>query len=724
MPTLEATANSREAATSRPLVPQVGPDRKSCWIVFAVLFVVAFAFTLHTRHVWEDFYITYRASKNLATGNGLTFTPGERVHSFTSPLGTLLPAVASLMTFNQSDTGALWIFRLMSIAAYAAAGVVLWQLARRLFRHAFVGVFIVALMATDAKIIDYTINGMETPYLLLFLAWTMYALFLTPPRLALHLGLSWAGLMWSRPDSCVYIAAIAIGTLLFKRQDDFWRGRWELLKTFVIAGCITTAVYGPWIVWAWWYYGSPVPHTVIAKGMLMPKATPEAVMGWIVDFPKRIFTTGASLGTIFMPPYALHTGWPGWAIAISRYLATAAILVWMLPFVRREARIASFTFLCGNFYLNYFSNYYAPWYVPTLTVLAFITLAGLLDSIAGWFRREPRDAVGLPMHWSFKAVAMLVPLGALALLVCTAHQMRHSQSIVENGNRRAIGEWLKANANSPRDTAFFECLGYLGFFSGLKIYDWPGLGSPEVVEARRDSTTLGDYTQYFPELITELHPDWLVLRASEVFQVKELMPDLLTKYYRLAKTFDVRDQVKAVRFLPGRGYLEFDAYFEVYRRNWDPKSEPGPENRPPDKMVPITVGRFVVNQTWAGPAFHSLGHISAHAPSLLASNIPAETKSISGAFGFFPGAYENAPQSTPGAIFSVRLVTKSGERIPLFSKTLTPTEETSHRGDQTFSFELPNDPSHYNLVEFVIDTIPGKNNAFGWTYWRMLKFEL
>ena len=63
---------------------------------FAILGVVALIpmlFALYTKNAWEDWYITYRASKNLALGHGLVFTPGERVHSFTSPIGTLIPAL-------------------------------------------------------------------------------------------------------------------------------------------------------------------------------------------------------------------------------------------------------------------------------------------------------------------------------------------------------------------------------------------------------------------------------------------------------------------------------------------------------------------------------------------------------------------------------------------------------------------------------------------------------
>ncbi|MDB6167693.1 MAG: hypothetical protein JWM88_557 [Verrucomicrobia bacterium] len=699
------------------------PTRRSCQTVFLILFGIGIVWSFYTKHVWEDFYITYRASKNLATGNGLTFTVGERVHSFTSPLGVLLPALASVLTGNRSDTAALWIFRLLSIATYAGAGVILWQMARRLFADVWPAVFLVVLFATDAKTIDFTVNGMETPYVLFFLSWTLAALFLSPPRQALHLGLSWAGLMWSRPDSFIYIGAISVGALLFLRFTPFWLGRWRLLKNYLLGGAITTVLYLPWLLWAWWYYGSPVPHTVIAKGLLLPKANLSAIIYWLKDFPGRIIHTGASLGTTFMPPYGEHSGWPEWAVRISFYLALAILVTWLVPFVRREARVASFGFFVGHFYLNYIANFHSPWYVPTVTLLAFVALAGILDSLLQGVRQvspeSGADATPRRRHPLLIGIPLLIPLGAFALFLCTAYEMRMSQMISETGNRRKIGEWLHANA-SPKDTVFLECLGYIGFFSNLKMYDFPGLCSPEVVAVRLQSPTKGDYVQYFPELITALHPDWLVLRSSEVSQVDMLMPDILNRYYQRVQTFDVRDKVAAVRFLPGRPYLDFDARFEVFHRNWDPAIENGPYKMP-GHVIPISIRSLVTNQTWAGPAINSKGNITAHAPSVLATLIPKGVRSVSGRFGFFPGSYEKERDSTSGAIFTVSVIDAARAKTVIFRQVLTPHEETSQRGDQPFAADLP--AGDHPNIEFAIDPLPGKSNAYGWTYWSNLKFE-
>src|SRR6266566_3956578 len=82
-------------------------------IAFLVPFLCALAFSVAADHAWEDWYITYRSSKNLATGFGLVYDVGERVHSFTSPLGTLIPALIRLVSIGASDGVVLWLFRVI-----------------------------------------------------------------------------------------------------------------------------------------------------------------------------------------------------------------------------------------------------------------------------------------------------------------------------------------------------------------------------------------------------------------------------------------------------------------------------------------------------------------------------------------------------------------------------------------------------------------------------------
>ena len=136
--------------------------------VFLAAAILALGWTLATDHVWEDYWITFRSSKNLATGHGLLHQHGERLHTFTSPLGVLLPAFCSLLTGNPSALAALWLFRLMGVAAFGGAAALFGASASAMKMPRIVPVVLVLWLMTDKKSLDLAANGMETSILLLF----------------------------------------------------------------------------------------------------------------------------------------------------------------------------------------------------------------------------------------------------------------------------------------------------------------------------------------------------------------------------------------------------------------------------------------------------------------------------------------------------------------------------------------------------------------------------
>lgn len=667
--------------------------------IFLVVMLVALGWAGFTRHVWEDYYITYRASKNLATGHGLVFTEGQRVHSFTSPLGVLLPALASGLTGNSSDVAALWIFRLMAAAALAGAVVLLTEV----FKGGgaggrWVAWLPVALVLTDAKTVDYTINGMETPFLLLFMAWTMRLLFASGPLAWGKLGLAWAGLMWTRPDAFVYIGALAGGAWLI-RPAGASRGR--VAVDFLKAGGVTTAIYLPWLLWAWSYYGTPVPHTITAKGLFLPPFSLGLLGEWIIAFPGKVWSDPSLLAGTFMPAYAKSTGWPlgaNWAAAA---LAAVAALLWVVPRLRWEARVASLGALAGQFYLHSFVGFPIPWYMPAITFLSLTALGlGLAQLAAGRAR-------GLALGLAFVLVAATGTLAGAA-----AWQLRCQQRIVEDGNRRQIGEWLRSQSASPKETVFLEPLGYIGFFSGLKMLDYPGLSSPEVVAARQRATSQS-YPFCWSEIIMDLQPDWLVLRQHEREFIQNRDAEVLEHYYERARVFDVRAEVAAVKFLPGRAYLENDAYYEVYRRK---------------AGLPAGVSLRRIRQTdltkrdsWGQPAYDSGRNLLAHAPSTVEFPVGKGSSGLSGGFGLLEGAYTNPANATDGAGFIITHVTETGERTVLLERLLRPQSEAGDRGPQRFRVKLP--AGGGGRIELHINVGAYGSNAFDWTYWAELTVE-
>ena len=250
-----------------------------------------------TGHMWEDYFITFRSSLNLATGHGLVFQPGERLHTFTSPLGTLLPALFALGGGDEVATRALWGFRLVSAAAL---GTALWLATRALLRDGLAPFAVAAAAlawALDPKTVDFSINGMESALLVLFIVITWRG-FTDGARLR-WCALGFAGLQWTRPDGCVFFAVLAAAWLLCARPRDApaWRTRLGFVMRSAALGAL---VYLPWVLFAWAYYGTPVPHTILAK---ISQFGPGELATALLLYPWRLLFGHVALHSVFMPAY-------------------------------------------------------------------------------------------------------------------------------------------------------------------------------------------------------------------------------------------------------------------------------------------------------------------------------------------------------------------------------------------------------------------------------------
>ena len=566
---------------------KIGSEQRTSLLIFAGVFVVALSFAAYTNHTWEDYYITYRVSKNLATGYGPVYTIGEKVHAFTSPLNMLLPAALITITGNTSDQLVLWLFRILCCSSLAAAAVLLFKTARKNSLTLIPTAVLVGMFAMDTKIVDFSINGQEIAFMMLFLALTLNALTVRSRRTVLKLGLAWAGLMWTRPDGFVYIAAIAIGFLIFNAGQQIAGSRLGLLKIFFKAGLLAGILYLPWFLWAWHYYGSPIPHTIIAKGYAARGYTSDIssinlgdLLLNFLTFPFHILSKSTSTGMTFMPTYYFFGGWHYTALIYSNHLSYICALYWCLPFGRPQARAVSFALMIGHFYLTCIAAYAAQWYVPNCTILAIFVFAYIVQQGLNlvFLLKDKAVKNSLRLAKLVRILTASVLIITLLLTLCSAYQLRIQQREIEDGNRKKIGLWLRANAASASDSVFLESLGYIGFFSQLKMLDCPGLCAPEVVAAQKKLRSSN-----WEKLIPELHPDWLVLRLDETDSLRKADPSLLTQRYSMAKTFDVSERIKSYRWLPGRGYLACDQTFVVFRLN---KNNAAGQNNPTDLVRP------------------------------------------------------------------------------------------------------------------------------------------
>lgn len=516
--------------------------RVECAVLLIGSVLAAAAYTLLTNHIWEDFFITFKYSKNLAEGKGLVYFAGERVHGFTSPLGVMLPAFLHWILGAETYEPALNTFRVLSILALSFGGVFCLRALQQSGVPRVGRWFFIAFFICEAKSIAFATNGMESGWLLLFLGLSLWNFVRGCDRHWLFAGASWAGLMYSRPDGCVLILGLMLATWFFSER----RGA-ETRKGILKAAAVCALLYLPWFIGVWVYYGTPVPHTIVAKSGGYERWTPppgrmDLLWNAVTASPRRIWDRSAE---VYQPIYAFMGGWPAWVAWIARAVGLFSTIYWLIPSRDRAGRGASLAFaICMLYYLP--MPLVFPWYYPPASVFGLYALASMIGHVGNGTSSEVA-------RWSVRAGGGLVAAFGVYLTVSTTIQMREQQARIEFGNRRRIGEWIASNSK-PEDTVYTECFGYVGYFSNRKIYDFPGLVSPEVVRLRREKDLA------FHTIIPELEPTFVVARGHEYLQLSQYA--YFVNHYEKVLLADARP----VRPVPGDGFLRFDTIFVVCKR--------------------------------------------------------------------------------------------------------------------------------------------------------------
>ncbi|MEM7249413.1 MAG: hypothetical protein AAF533_29150 [Acidobacteriota bacterium] len=499
--------------------------------------LTSLAFAVSTEQAWEDFFINYRHSENLVEGKGLTFNEGTRVHGFTSPLATLAAAGARALTGPAEPGTVLWVYRVPSLLAHAAALALLLLALHRAGMRSILGTVLVGgLYIIDTKSLAFSVNGMETGFLLFFLAGALAVLCSGVVGRERWLGACWAGLMWTRPDGCVLIAAMGLAVLLFSE-----RPRRELFTALVKAALTCTVLYLPWFVGAWWYYGSPVPHPVVAKA-----ARSQGLLATLSQLDELL----PQLAFLHLPPYA----WSYPLRWVQIWEAGVLGAVGCLGFLWRGAplgvRRVSFCALIGVLYLTFIPLRY-PWYYPA-TFLCTLAVPGWLVGAIDWYLWRDRL-----LRTMLVVGVVVVLLGLLPAALDYHSTAKQAQRINDGGVRTEVGRWLAENTD-PTHRVFGEPAGYVGYYSERRLVDYPGLVSPEVVAVRQEKDD--------PSFVVEqLRPEWLVLRPHELASIHQKLGTWLeTEYVRVVR-FDasgawpqeLRDRFPSVRY---------DARFEILGR--------------------------------------------------------------------------------------------------------------------------------------------------------------
>jgi arabinofuranosyltransferase len=217
--------------------------------------------TLWSAPSWtvDDAYILFRYATNWARLGIPTWNPGEPpVEGYT---GTLLLALltAGIHIGIPPELSA----KVVGIAAYFGAGLVLWRFLTELEVRAGVRAAAILLYYTLADLFPHALSGLETT---LFLALLLTATWCTVRfqrrqhlRELLGAALALGALAMVRPEG-VLLSALLIGALLWSSYTGAVPWRWTLALAVLVLlplGAVT--------LWRWSVYGALLPNTYWAK---------------------------------------------------------------------------------------------------------------------------------------------------------------------------------------------------------------------------------------------------------------------------------------------------------------------------------------------------------------------------------------------------------------------------------------------------------------------------
>lgn len=505
--------------------------RAAC-LVLATL--ALFARLVPGERTIDDAFITYRYVENLVAGRGFVYNPGERVLGTTTPLYTLLLAVEKALLPGARLPA---LSRVTNALAGALSAVVLAWMGARILARPGLGFATGLLWAVSPMAVTFAVGGMETPvYVLLLLS-----------ALATYAA---GGSLWSA--ALCALATLARPDALLLAGPLFVHLAWEKRRVPWREAVLYLALLLPWVAFATFYFGSPLPHSVLAKSAAYRLEPYSALVRLIQHY-----------ATPFFEHKVLGTRWVGVGMLLYPFLA------WVggLALVRGAPSLGFSRAVCGSekegavpvggrllplvlYPWLYFTalSAYNPlifrWYLaPILPMYTLCILAGgqrLLGDLS--------ELMG--KRWPFaqavrKGVEVVLVL-ALAGMLIGAWQLdpdhgpdRPAPEMawfkLEELYRRATRDLVAREDITPETRIAAGDIGVIGYKSGARILDTVGLVSPKAVRYYPLPDEAYAITFAIPtELILDQQPDYLI--ALEVYVRNTLLrSDAFLQQYELVR---------------------------------------------------------------------------------------------------------------------------------------------------------------------------------------------
>lgn len=415
---------------------------------------------------FDDTFITLRVARNLLAGAGPVYSEGERVLATTTPLWAFLTAALGTIGIPL-ETAAFTL----SLVADAGVALLLWSLMRRLGLGDIAAVLSVVWFVFFIDALSLARSGMEVA---VFACAVLGAIRLA---LANRMVLAWsvaAAAPLIRPEGVLVFPALVMLAMTS-------RGR---LRTPWQAPAIAGVIGGVWVAWAWWYFGSPIPQSLVAKAS---HVTADADLCGFSATNLRLLMTTGQYGDVLFSRSWLQMVWLPWGLAVAGLVslrrepsAMAALAVVPIAYVVLYGSRCAFTWFPWYYYLLY----------PFVCALAAVGTLAIVRLSARWIPSADRWMPG----------AVLVVWAVAQTVALAAYKWAPTPDRVVEGYRQVV-------VSIPRTTDVLVAASEIGVIGWdvwpARMFDLVGLATREAVGVPP------------AESIARVRPDYIVARTDE-----------------------------------------------------------------------------------------------------------------------------------------------------------------------------------------------------------------
>lgn len=454
------------------------------WVILAGTTYIFFS--IYGNVAQDDAYITYRYARNLAMGNGFVYNIDEWVLGTTTPLYTILLAlIASLTKLDVVRVSTI----LSGICLWVSSGI-LYELGRSSDHTS--SFFLSLIFLTNPFLRNFI--GMESYLLLCFILLTV----------------------WAYRRNKLLLASVCNGLLILVRYEMIFLsviiGIWETIKKRKLPYWLIPGyglVFG-WLLYATLVFRSPIPLSASAK-LLAPRIS--FLFGGAVYWYQTLNENPA----FFLSVIIFLTGAFGIILSKKSTREYKIILVFAIVYL-----------VIASLFAGSFPWYYAP-LVPGFAIIVIVGIEVLSDFLKlNRFKKKAANNHGLRLN-------LTVILSIMVIMIQSTYWVKDFQAFRGKiGDDRyviykPVSDWLNENASSQHSIATFE-IGYIGYFTDMKIIDLAGLVTPELFEWVDDGAEASLY-----HALSIFAPDFVLIPEANTNQI-EIMREKVN-YETVEKSF-------------------------------------------------------------------------------------------------------------------------------------------------------------------------------------------